>query len=109
MKTPYGQECTFFYGDYFRGKHFEDCRLINKTNQTRTWDVHHCRRCPVPAILLSNACANMVLTAVIDKRFWIFHKGVKVSAYCTKTHVNVKHPKVGCGSCHEDLIIKISN
>lgn len=107
MKTPYGQECKFFYGDYFRGKHYEDCRLINKPNKARSWDVHYCRKCPVPGILQSNACPHMVLTAVIARRFGIFQKGVKVSAYCTKTHVNVKQPKVGCGSCHENFIIKI--
>lgn len=108
MKTPYGKECKFFYGDYFRGKHFEDCRLINKPDKPKSWDVHYCRNCPVPSILLSNACPNMVLTGVIDRQFMIFRKLVKINAYCTKTHDKVKEPKVGCGSCHEELEIKIN-
>jgi hypothetical protein len=106
MKTPFGKECKYFYGDYFRGKHFEDCRLINTPDKPRSWKVHYCRNCPVPAILLANACPNMVLTAAIEKRFLIFPKRVKVTAYCTKTHDKVKEPKIGCGSCHENLKIK---
>jgi hypothetical protein len=107
MKTPFGKECKFFYADYFRGKHFEDCRLINKPDKTRSWDVLYCRNCPVPTILLSNACPNMILTAVIEKRFLFLRKRVKVTAYCTKNHDKVKEPKVGCGSCHENLNIEV--
>ena len=28
MKTPAGKECKFFYGDYYRGRQHEECRLL---------------------------------------------------------------------------------
>ena len=28
MKTPAGKECKYFYGNYYRGAHQEECRLI---------------------------------------------------------------------------------
>ena len=28
MKTPAGTECKYFYGDYYRGRNHEECRLL---------------------------------------------------------------------------------
>lgn len=99
MRTPYGQECTFFFGDYFRGRNFEECRLITDSNSQQNWSTKICKSCPVPNILQANACQHMQLTGVIKKDFG-FIKRMNVSAYCEKNKTKVKEPHVGCGQCH---------
>ncbi len=93
-----GKECPYFYGDYFRGRRFEECRLLGKSNPP--WEVKLCKACPVPGIRLANACPNMILTAEVVSTLFRFGKKVKVDAYCTKTHQVVKNPYTGCGKCH---------
>ena len=29
MRTPAGKECQYFYGDYYRGRNQEECRLLS--------------------------------------------------------------------------------
>lgn len=99
LKTPYGKECPYFYGDYYRGRHFEECRLLDKSNRQTSWEPKLCLKCPVPDILQANACPNMVLSGHIKS--FLGKKSVKVTAYCTKAHRMVKEPKIGCGLCHE--------
>jgi hypothetical protein len=99
MKVPTtGKECPYFYGDYFRGRHHEECRLIGDADPP--WQIQDCKTCPVPDIVRANSCEHMVLSAEIAKGFLGLHRHVKVSAYCTKTHQDVKDPYVGCGKCH---------
>jgi hypothetical protein len=59
MRTPFGSECPFFYGNYFRGKSDEECRLIGNRPPPDNWTPDLCKSCPVPAILRANACKNM--------------------------------------------------
>jgi hypothetical protein len=99
MRTPYGQECRFFFGDYFRGRNFEECRLITDSNSKLNWSTKICKSCPVPDILLANACQYMQLSGVIKKDFG-FIKRMNVSAYCEKSKSKVKEPHIGCGQCH---------
>ncbi|PKO07673.1 MAG: hypothetical protein CVU41_00425 [Chloroflexi bacterium HGW-Chloroflexi-3] len=99
MRTPYGQECRFFFGDYFRGRNFEECRLMTDSYSKLNWSTKICKSCPVPNILQANACQHMQLTGVIKKDFG-FIKRVNVSAYCEKSKTKVKEPHVGCGQCH---------
>lgn len=99
MRTPYGQECRFFFGDYFRGRNFEECRLVSGSNSNQNWSPKICKSCPVPNILQANACQHMQLTVVIKKDFG-FIKRMNVSAYCEKSKTKVKEPHVGCGQCH---------
>jgi len=99
MRTPYGQECRFFFGDYFRGRNFEECRLITDSNSKLNWSTKICKSCPVPDILLANACQHMQLSGVIKKDFG-FIKRMNVSAYCEKSKSKVKEPHIGCGQCH---------
>jgi hypothetical protein len=85
MKVPTtGKECPFFYGDYHRGKHHEECRLIGNANPP--WVIKYCATCPVPDITRANACPHMVLSGAIQAWLMTLKKRVKVSAYCTKTH-----------------------
>ena len=97
MRIPTtGEECPYFYGDYYRGREHEECRLLGNSN----WTQKYCETCPVPGIVRANSCPNMVLTGEIKSGFLGIGKGVKVSAYCTKTHRDVSNPHVGCGECH---------
>lgn len=99
MKTPFGQNCPYFYSDYYRGRSVEDCRLLNLPGKLKVWDLKLCEKCPVPSIKLANNCKFMTLSGEIKKG--LFSKRVKVTAYCIKTHQIVKEPKIGCGKCHE--------
>lgn len=99
MRTPYGQECRFFFGDYFRGRNFEECRLITDSNSKQNWSTKICKSCPVPDILQANACQHMQLSGVIKKDFG-FIKRMNISAYCVKSKTKVKEPHIGCGHCH---------
>jgi|SRR3990172_4057362 len=99
MKTPAGQECPWFYGDYFRGRNVEECRLLLASGETWTRDL--CKTCPVPSIARANSCEFMKLRATIKRPFEaLFQRRVHVTAHCEKSHKNVAEPHVGCGECH---------
>jgi hypothetical protein len=100
MKTPSGIECPFFYGDYYRGKQFEECRLIGNQTGSQRWTADLCKACPVPAIKRANACSTMGLTPTIKKRRLGLKRQVTVSAFCTRSNSDVKVPEIGCGICH---------
>ena len=100
MRTPAGKECRYFYGDYYRGRDHEECRLLNAASPPQKWAPELCFTCPVPEIISANACTNMVLEGQV-KRLLPFTKGkVQVKAYCTKTLRDVPEPQIGCGECH---------
>ena len=102
MKVPTtGKECPYFYGDYHRGRHHEECRLI--VDSDPSWEIKHCATCPVLEIVRANSCPNMILSGDIKKGFLGFNQKVKISAYCTKTHQEVEDPYVGCSECHPIL------
>lgn len=99
MKTPAGRECPHFYGDYFRGKNVEECRLLNLYGQVWTPDL--CRTCLVPDIARANSCQHMKLKANVTRPLTaLFQKRVQVSAFCEKSKRDVAEPQVGCGDCH---------
>jgi hypothetical protein len=100
MRTPYGQECRYFYGDYFRGRNHEECRLFDASLPNQHWTPDLCRTCPVPEILLANACLYMEIKGIITRTFPFLNRRVQVKAYCTKTLRNVPEPHIGCGECH---------
>jgi hypothetical protein len=107
MKIPgIGKECPYFYGDYYRGKHHEECRLLENTSPR--WEIAYCRSCPVPEITRANACPHMILSGEIKTSLFGLKKRVIVSAYCTKSHQDVKNPYIGCSECHPitKLLIK---
>lgn len=99
MRVPVtGKECPFFYGDYYRGRKHEECRLIGDSSPA--WEMKYCKTCPVPDIVVANSCPNMVLSGEVSSEFLGLKKQVKVTAYCTKAHREVTNPYVGCGECH---------
>jgi len=99
MKTPAGRECLYFYGDYFRGRNVEECRLLHEQGQS--WSRDLCQTCPVPDIARANSCQFMKLNAVVVRPITaLFSRRVQVTAYCEKSERKVAEPQVGCGDCH---------
>jgi hypothetical protein len=100
MRTPAGSECKFFYGNYFRGKRQEECRLIGNAPPPHHWTPDMCGKCPVPGILRANSCQYMELSAKVKRPLLGFFRRVEVTAYCEKSQQQVAEPHVGCGQCH---------
>jgi hypothetical protein len=100
MKTPAGKECPHFYGDYYRGRNVEECRLIQA--QGGGWTRDLCATCPVPEIARANSCQYMKLRVTISRSvLTFFQRRVQVSAYCEKSNRAVTEPQIGCGECHD--------
>ncbi len=96
MKTPAGSECKYFYGDYYRGRDREECRLLGVA-----WRRDLCRTCPVPSIGMANACEFMQLRGEVTRPLAVvFQRRVKVTAFCEKTKRSGFDPHIGCGECH---------
>jgi len=100
MRTPAGKECQFFYGDYYRGRNHEECRLLGNADPSIPWKPDLCKTCPVPDILLANACTYMILDPFMDRAFFVGKKRVGVKTYCSKTNRSGFDPHIGCGECH---------
>ena len=99
MRTPSGIECNYFYGDYFRGRKNEECRLLKEFSQK--WQPSLCKTCPVPSIMRANACEFMSMTPKITRTaIALFQPRVQVNSFCNKTKRIVTEPHIGCGECH---------
>jgi hypothetical protein len=96
MKTPAGSECKYFYGDYYRGREHEECRLL-----PREWTRDLCRTCPVPGIQRANACESMQLRPQVGRPLLAaLQRRVRVDPLCEKTGRSGFDPHIGCGECH---------
>jgi len=100
MRTPAGKECRFFYGNYFRGRQREECRLLQDQSPPLPWKPALCATCPVPDILLANACPHLMLRPQIIRPFPFTRQQVRVDALCTKSGRAGFDPYIGCGDCH---------
>jgi hypothetical protein len=99
MKTPFGADCEYFYGDYLRGRNHEECRLLGAAGIE--WESSLCRGCPVPGIRRANACQFMRLKPRIARPLLeLFRKQMQVEARCEKSGGTVREPHIGCGQCH---------
>ncbi len=99
MQTPAGKQCSYFYGNYFRGRNEEECRLLLASGERWTRDL--CSTCPVPAIQQANACEFLKLRAHVTRPITsMLQRRVQVSAYCEKVKRTVAEPAIGCGECH---------
>lgn len=100
MRTPAGKECQYFYGDYFRGRQREECRLLMEAEPPLRWTPELCQSCPVPEIALANACPNMGLSPSIGRSFPFLRRQVRVKAFCQKSGRAGFDSHIGCGECH---------
>jgi hypothetical protein len=100
LKTPAGFDCQYFYGDYYRGRDHEECRLIGSIPPPKNWTPDLCNTCPVPGIQRANACENLILQAKVKRGLLGFGRRVEVKAYCKKAQKTVDKPEIGCGLCH---------
>jgi len=100
MRTPAGKECRYFYGDYYRGRNREECRLLGDADPPLPWRPSLCASCPVPDILMANACTYMTLTPRLARPFPFTRQAVQVSTSCAKTGRAGFDPHIGCGECH---------
>jgi hypothetical protein len=98
MRTPAGKECRYFYGDYFRGRNHEECRLLEQYNER--WSRDLCFNCPVPGILQANACEFMELVPKVTRSLPLLKRKVTVAPRCSKTGRSGFDPHIGCGECH---------
>ncbi len=101
MRTPAGRECEYFYGDYFRGRNNEVCRLLQSVSPPQAWNARLCEKCPVPGIQMANACRSMMLRPRLARPFPFIWQQVQVQTFCAKTQRSGFDPHIGCGACHE--------
>src|SRR5437870_994543 len=93
MRTPFGQECKFFYADYFRGRKTEACRLLERNPNTEPWFVGLCRTCPVPGILAANQCPNLKLRGRVARGFLGITKKFRWTRYARNTALKRRNRK----------------
>ncbi len=98
MITPAGKECAHFFGDYHRGRNIEACRLLESANLK--WAQDLCEKCPVPGILMANACEFQTLSPRLEKPLFFMKAQVQIQADCSKCECRVDEPRIGCGQCH---------
>jgi len=105
MRTPSGKECKFFYGDYYRGRQREECRLLASKSPRIHWRPALCETCPVPDIMLANACPHMQLEPRLERSIPLMKQKVGVKTYCQESHQRGFDPHIGCGHCHESFFV----
>jgi len=90
--------CRYFYGDYFRGKNKEECRLIeaNPDNE-RPWHRDLCDRCPIPELLITSNCRDLLLEGEVKRKF--LRDTVEITfAICAKHKIRLDDPH-DCPQC----------
>lgn len=99
MTTPV--DCKYFYGDYFRGRNHEECRLLEASPENqRPWKRKLCDTCPVPDILRQTKCRSLALEAKVTRK--LFRERVEVTfAACTEHVVELSDP-LNCTDCAEE-------
>ncbi len=100
MRTPAGKECSYFYGNYFRGRSEEECRLLGSESPPIPWKRELCSNCAVPGIQLANTCPFMVLIPKLVRKLPLGKQEVRVQTFCKKTERAGFDPHIGCGECH---------
>ncbi len=86
-------DCPYFYGDYYRGREIESCRLIERNRENRRpWRRVLCDSCPVPAILRETRCPHLALEASVERKFGLIER-VSVYAVCTEHIIELRDPR----------------
>lgn len=98
MKKPVN--CRYFYGDYHRGKDYEECRLIKRNPESRPWRRALCDSCPVPDLLVNTTCREIALEATVTRRWGLLER-VEVYAVCAKHLIELDDPN-HCPKCEAE-------
>ena len=69
MRTPAGFECKYFYGNYFRGRNEEECRLIGNTPPPHNW---------TPDLMQNLSCAGNSVGQCLPKPGFAWRSGLPV-------------------------------
>lgn len=95
---PSSVNCRYFFGDYHRGSHLEKCRLLEASpSNSRPWRRKLCDSCPVPDLLLTSTCLDLLLEAEVQKSF--LRERVEVTfAVCARHLHELDNPQV-CPEC----------
>src|SRR3989304_3874305 len=97
MRTPSGADCKFYYADFNRGRNTQECRLPRRDDDAERWSPDLCKSCPVPRLLLANACPHLALNGQISKGFLGFNRKMTVAASCSKIGGLVSGPGIRAG------------
>ncbi len=100
MRTPFGAECPYYFGDFQRGRHREECRLLGPEGGSHDWRSSLCGKCPVPRFVLANACPDLRLHGRVTAGLLGLGRSMHITASCVRSGGPVEHPEVGCGLCH---------
>ena len=101
MSTYKPVNCRYFYGDYFRGKEKETCRLLESSPGNRTaWKRKLCDTCPVPELLLTSSCRDLLLEGKVTKSF--LRERVAVSFAVCATHMLDLDDPAHCPQCEAE-------
>ena len=100
MKTPAGKDCPYYYADFHRGRHVQECRLADPTGAT--WQPSDCSRCTVPDILRANASPYLQLHLKIQAGILGIGRRLNVTATCDRHEIPIADPFVGCPKCNAE-------
>lgn len=92
--------CRYFYGDYHRGKDYEECRLIKRNPESRPWRRALCDSCPVPDLLVNTTCREIALEATVTRRWGLLER-VEVYAVCAEHLLELADPN-HCPKCEAE-------
>lgn len=90
--------CRYFYGDYFRGKNKEECRLVGDNPENdRPWRRKLCDSCPVPDLILNTNSRDLMLEAKVTRK--LLRDRVEVTfAVCGRHMCELEDPNY-CPEC----------
>ncbi len=98
---PEPVDCKYFYGDYFRGRDHEECRLLEASpDNRRSWQRKLCDTCPVPEIVRATSSRGLALEAAVTRKF--LRERVEITfAVCTEHMLELDDP-AHCPACEAE-------
>lgn len=103
---PNPVNCRYFYGDYFRGKNKEECRLLGTHPKNgRSWQRKHCDNCPVPEIIIASNSRDLALEAEVTRKF-LWKEQVEVTFAICSRHMRELSDPLHCPDCAAEASVK---
>ena len=95
---PSPVNCRYFFGDYHRGANLEKCRLLEASpRNSRPWRRKLCDTCPVPELLHTSICLDLLLEAEVQKGF--LRERVQVTFAVCARHLRELDDPLECPEC----------